>query len=104
MTDRSDVPRRRFRRRDRQRPTILAPEYPRQHQRADRHRRIGDVERPEAHVADADVDEVDDAVPNAIALKKTIDQIARRAAPREAEREDADRVARSRSPGTDATE
>ena len=37
------------------------PEHPRQQHRADRHRGIGDIERPEPHVADADVDEVDDA-------------------------------------------
>ena len=56
---------------------ILLPEHARQHHRADRHRRIGDVERPEPHVADADVDEVDDAARRA----KSIDQISRGAAP-----------------------
>ena len=84
------VPRRRLGRRDRQRAPILAPQHPRQHERADGHRRIGDVERPEANVANADVDEVDDA----LRPMKAVDQVARRAAPGKAEREDANRVAR----------
>ena len=49
---------------------LLARQRPRQHQRADRHRGVGDVERPEAHVADADVDEVHDALRRAEAVER----------------------------------
>src|SRR5215813_1155040 len=41
---------------------VLLPQYPRQQERAEAHRHVGDVERgPPRDVADADVDEVDDA-------------------------------------------
>ena len=74
---------------DRQLLTVLAPQHERERDRADRHGGVGDVERPEANVAHADVDEVDDAARAA----KAIDEIARRAAPGETEREDAHPVA-----------
>src|SRR5262245_36278204 len=41
---------------------VFAHEDDAEHDRADRHATVGHVERPEAHVAHADVDEVDDAL------------------------------------------
>src|SRR5262245_33682460 len=64
----------RLTRRVRQRllPPFLFPQGEYETHGADRHRRIGDVECPEARVADADVDEIDDT----IALTNAIEQVA----------------------------
>ena len=57
------------------------------------HRGVGDVERPEAHVADADVDEVHDA----LAVANAVEQVADRAADHGG---DADARARARAPAS----
>src|SRR6185503_409184 len=63
--------------------TILAPEHDGKQHGTDRHGGVSDVERPEAHGADTDVDEVH----NALIAADTIDEVARRTAPGQAERE-----------------
>src|SRR6186713_2291877 len=40
---------------------IITPQHPREEKRACAHRHVGDVERGPSHVAEADIDEIDDA-------------------------------------------
>src|SRR5688500_15509878 len=54
----------------------LAPERPREDDRADRDGAVGDVERPEAQRARTDVDEVHDAEP----VPDAVDEISHRPA------------------------
>src|SRR6185503_19731190 len=63
-------------------PLFLKNDPSEQH-RADTHRAVGDVEGPESDATRADVDEVHHTERRANA----VDQVPRRAAPREAERE-----------------
>ena len=65
------------------RTIFLAPQRPREQERADAHRHVGDVERRPAPVAKADVEEVHDADRRAHA----VDEIADRAAAHEPERD-----------------
>src|SRR2546426_2490040 len=55
--------------------SLLVPERDRHEKDADYDRRVGHVERPEADVADSDVDEVDD-----VALRHAVEEIAEGAA------------------------
>ena len=58
--------------------TIAANEQVRKHHRATKDRHVGQVEGPEPHVADADVDEVDDPA----RTTEPVEQVARTRRPR----------------------
>ena len=75
---------------------ILLPEDPREQQRAHAHAHVGDVERRPAMRADADIEEVHDALRRA----EPVDQVADRAADDHRDRRRAQHVAVRASRGT----